>query len=56
MVVMSNDITRLLTPLSLTLQLGVDGVFADFIEGLVFYLRFRRQNAEFPKAQVCVPV
>jgi endo-alpha-1,4-polygalactosaminidase (GH114 family) len=33
-------------------QLGVDGVFSDFVEGVVFYLRFARQNADFPKRQV----
>ena len=36
----------------LAVQLGVDGVFSDFVEGVVFYLRFSRQNADFPKRQV----
>jgi hypothetical protein len=37
---------------ALRAQLGVDGVFADYIEGLVFYYRFRRQNSTFPRRQV----
>jgi hypothetical protein len=39
------------TPCS-NLQLGVDGVFSDFVEGAVFYLRFARANADFPARQV----
>ena len=37
---------------ALPVQLGVDGVFSDYIEGLVFYYRVRRQNASFPRRQV----
>ena len=34
-------------------QLGVNGVFADFIEGLTFYLQLRRQTGNFfPRRQV----
>ncbi len=36
----------------LSLQLGADGVFADYVEALVAYLKFRRANSSFPKRQV----
>ena len=39
-------------PIYLSVQLKVDGVFSDFVEGVVFYLRFRRENRTFPKRQV----
>ncbi len=34
-------------------QLGVDGIFADFVEAVVAYYRFRRTNASFPRRQAC---
>jgi hypothetical protein len=37
-------------------QLGIDGAFADYVEGLKFYYRFRRQNSKFPRQQVLLRV
>lgn len=33
-------------------ELEADGAFSDFVEGLRFYLRFRRANNQFPRRQV----
>ena len=38
------------------MQLGIDGAFADYVEGLKFYYRFRRQNSKFPRQQVLLRV